>query len=115
RELAELECEKQAVTLRMEVPEVIARAGVPRSRGRQLLLSLLRRTLDAAPAGGMLEVRAEITAAASTVRINLRPADDQPAPVDTEDDRHGYLAVSRSIAERMGGRVEVTESAGPEH
>lgn len=107
RELVELECDRLAVTLHMDVPEAITRANLPRSLGRQLVLSLLLHTLDSAPDGSTLELRSEVMISASKVRFGLRTVDGERLAMDPDDDGQSYLAVSRSIAELLGGQVEV--------
>jgi signal transduction histidine kinase len=107
RELVELECERNRVALRMELPTTLARARLPGAATRQMLLSLFLRALDDAGRGGTLQV----TFAAGPERTQLQFSGTGPAgglsnpPLSTGDG--SYLAVARELAERLGGSVEV--------
>lgn len=111
RELVELESERHGVILRLEIPESISRADLPRSQGRQLVLSLLLHTLDLAPSGSTIEIRAEITPSTSKAYLAIRMPDGEDRIIDPDDDPLSYLAVSRAIAERLGGSIETDVGA----
>ena len=107
QELLELESERHGVALQMNIPETIARADLPRSLGRQLVLSLLLHALDLAPSGSTLEVHSDLAPSASRLRLRIRTAGGEPVTIDAGADEQSYLAVSHAIAERLGGAVEV--------
>jgi signal transduction histidine kinase len=114
RELAELECERNEVELRMEVQEAIARADLPRGLARQLVLSLVLHSLDIAPPGSALEITSEITAAASRLRIGVAAGSAERATLDAEENDRSYLSVARAIAERLRGQIQVDPTTASE-
>lgn len=106
RELVELECERHNVGYRLDQPNFILRARLPRASTRQMILSLILNTLDSIPAGGTLVVTTELHDDA--VRIHFTgfpPEGGSMSPPGMSDEN--YLPVARALAERLGGSLQV--------
>jgi signal transduction histidine kinase len=106
-ELVELECQRHEVTLLLEPPNVITRARLPRAPARQMILSLILKTLDSVPPGGSLEVASTVTD--ETIQLQFRGIGldpDAPALPPSEEDV-SYLPVARTLAETLGGQLDI--------
>lgn len=116
-ELVELECQRHEVTLVLEAPNVITRARLPRAATRQMILSLILKTLDSVPPGGTLEVTSTVDDDAIRLRFRGVGSDpDAPALAPSEEDT-SYLPVARALAETLGGQLDAASelsSASPD-
>lgn len=110
RELVELECERHDVALRMETPNLIIPAALPRASTRQMILSLILKTLDSSPPGGALHVHVDMQSGSTLLHVfSLDEAGNTPA-FDSADDDRTYLSVARTLAERLGGTLDIQTS-----
>jgi C4-dicarboxylate-specific signal transduction histidine kinase len=114
-ELVQIECERNRIQLHVELPREIVRARYPRASARQMVLSLILKTLDSVPPGGSLYLTSECTS--EGLRIHFFGHDPSGAPVapDRSTQNGSYLAVARTLAERIGGSLDVvtpTQTSG---
>lgn len=107
-ELVELECQRHEVRLVLEPPNVITRARLPRAATRQMVLSLILKTLDSIPPGGALEVTSSVDD--TSIRLSFRGVGTEPgAPaLEPSEDDVSYLPVARALAGSLGGQLEAT-------
>jgi len=113
RELVELECERHRVQLRIDVPSAYVRARLPKASTRQIILSLILKTLDSVPPGGALHLAAED--APGWVELHFEGLDTQgrrTTPAHPLEDG-SYFAVARALAERLGGHLDVVTASEP--
>jgi signal transduction histidine kinase len=107
RELVELECERHRVTFELRLSGLTFRSRLPKASTRQMLLSLILKTLDSVPGGGVLRLSTEESHDA--LRISLEGFDPEGVTSVSPDSAHNgsYLAVARTLAVRLGGDLEI--------
>lgn len=105
-ELARLECERYEIHLEIQPSEASPGARFPRAAARQMILSLILRTLDSLSPGATLAVTA--SSERGRVRLYFAGADTAGRQVSSRhpEDRGNYLSVARALAEELGGDVE---------
>jgi two-component system, sporulation sensor kinase E len=110
QELLELECERHHVQLNIAVPAGLFRPHLPRAPARQMILTLILKTLDFVPEKGTLSVESSVEG--ETVQLSFRGAASDGTPVEAAgDNSDSYLAVASALAEQLGGRLDVAEGA----
>ncbi|MEX2582016.1 MAG: histidine kinase dimerization/phospho-acceptor domain-containing protein [Gemmatimonadota bacterium] len=106
RELVELECERHEVHWRLDPPTALLRARLPRSSTRQMVLSLILKTLDSIPPGGTLSAFTEVRDDWIQLHIRGHDTEAETALGALTGDHDDYLPVARALAERLGGTLE---------
>jgi signal transduction histidine kinase len=111
RELVELECERHQVELKFDLPVAVVRARFPRASTRQMILSLILKTLDSIPPRGILHVTSDDRTESTRLQfLGTDSAGGSIPPLATLHDG-SYLTVARTLAENLGGHLEVVETS----
>ncbi len=107
KELLTLECEQHGVGLDTCFPLPESRARLRRASARQVILDLVLKTLDSMDGGGTLFLAIE--GDGDTVRVGIAATgpDGSPLPPPDAAESESGLAVARTIAESLGGGVDV--------
>jgi signal transduction histidine kinase len=111
-DLVELECERNHVTLEMEIPPGLLQPRLSRPVARQAILTLFLKTLEFVPPGGILRVQVAVEGGDVALRFEARGAEGgSPAAVLLAESDADF-AVAATLAEQLGGRLEVNGNSG---
>jgi len=123
--LVQHQLEMGGIELHLDLAEDLPRVQCDPAQIEQVLLALVMNALDAMPRGGNLWLRSHATSAYDGIAIEVRDDGTGISPeilpqifepfLTTKETGHGVglgLAVSRSIMERHGGKIEVQSELG---
>jgi signal transduction histidine kinase len=105
REILEIECDRRQVHLSIDLPITALRARTSRAQARQIILTLALQIIDSLPRGSTLSVTSE--AGTEFVRVHIHGLDTTGAAVTREPTDPAALAKSSSLAEQIGGRLDM--------
>jgi len=111
-DLVDLECKRSHVALEMEIPPGLLRPRVSRPVARQAILTLLLKTLDFVPSGGVLRVRVSLENGEVSLRFEACAAEGGLPVAVLLAESDADFAAAAALAERLGGRLEVDGTSG---
>jgi hypothetical protein len=105
-ELIQLECERRRVQMIVDLPLAAGRARFPRAESRQMILTLALKTLDSLPRGATLRLSGSADPPLIHLHFEGIDSSGDAAGIDSSSHDIASLTVVRTLAERLGGRLD---------